>query len=160
MRRFLTFLSLVLSTAWALAQAPQRSIDPTLNRGEGLTMTQRQIEEMRGDGQNKRTAQKDIWVFGVTFSQIDSTVYVSDVQLMKDMIVSNGWFLYNRAELESQLQDWLVEMTGVASPLTTLYFHEKQKRMDNKRARLIKKLKKKGALRFLEPLGRFSFKDQ
>lgn len=160
MRRYLAIISVVLFSLSAAAQAPQRSMDPTLNRGEGLIKTQKQVEEMRGDGQNKRTTQKDIWVFGISFSQIDSAFCVTDVQPMKEMIVSNGWFLYNRSELEQQFQDWLIDVTGIASPMTTLYFHEKEKRMVRKRAALLKKLKKKGEYFQLQPTGKFEFKDQ
>lgn len=160
MRRFLIAISSVLMSVCAFAQQPQRNVDPTLNPGQGLTMTQKQVESMRGDGQNKRTEQKDIYLFGVTFSQIDSTIYVSDLQPMQQMIVSNGCFLYSRTDLEQQLQDWVLNSTGIASPLTTVYFHEKEKRMERKRTRLIRKLKKKGIYQFLQPTGSFQFIDQ
>lgn len=160
MRRFLVVISMMLAVMTAMAQQPQRSMDPTLNPGQGLTMTPKQLEEMRGDGQNKRTAQKDIWLFGVSFSLIDSVVYVTEVQQLKDMIVSNGWFLYNRAELEGQFQSWLMQETGIAVPMTTLYFHEKQKRMEKKRERVIKRLRKKNGQVFPVPAGKFGFTDQ
>ena len=92
---------------FALPLFAQRSAitkDPTLNRGEGLETTRDDLEKMRNKSQDKNARVADLYMFAAAYSLIDSVLYVSALQLVKNLTVYNKWVLRNRSAFEKQFQ--------------------------------------------------------
>lgn len=141
--------ALLLITSPLGAQRSGATKDPTLGRGEGLEVTRNDLDKMRNQNQDKNSRQVDIYMFAASFSLIDSVLYVSDVQRVDDVIVNNKWFIKERADFEKQFHDY-VTMGFNESQLTSIYFSEKQKKMEKNRARLIKRNGKKNRFALIE----------
>lgn len=136
-------VALMLFSALSVsAQRSGRTKDPTLNRGEGLEMNRSDLDKMRNQSQDKNSRIVDIYIFGASFSLIDSVLYVSYPQKMENVTVNNKRFLKGRADLEKQYADYL--SNGVeSSQMSTIYFSEKLEKLEKSRARLIKRNSKK-----------------
>jgi hypothetical protein len=133
---------MLLSALSVSAQRSGRTKDPTLNRGEGLEMNRSDLDKMRNQSQDKNSRIVDIYIFGASFSLIDSVLYVSYPQKMENVTVNNKRFLKGRADLEKQYADYL--SNGVeSSQMSTIYFSEKLEKLEKSRARLIKRNSKK-----------------
>lgn len=132
------------------AQRSGRSQDPTLNKGEGLEMSRKDLDKMRNQNQDKKSRQVDAYMFAVSFSLLDSVIYLSDVQLVKDVTVNNKWFVKERLFFEKQFSDYVSNADGNESYLTSLLFSEKEKKMIKKRERLKKRNKRKNGFYLLE----------
>jgi len=147
------FLALPLS-----AQRSGRTNDPTLNKGEGLEMTRKDLDKMRNQNQDKNARQVDLYIFAASFSLLDSVIYISDIRKVDDVTVNNKWFIKNRADFETQFTDYIKEGTD-ESLLTSIYFSEKEKTLIKRRARLIKRNEKKNRFKLIQISG-FNFTNQ
>ena len=151
-----TVLKPVLAAAFLLftlsvsAQRSGRAQDPTLNKGEGLEMSRKDLAKMRNQKQEKNSRQVDVYLYAVSFSLLDSAVFVSDIQLVKDVVVNNKWFIKERLKFEKQFTDRVTGNDENESYMTSLLFSEKEKQLIKKRNRLIKKNKKKNGYRLFE----------
>lgn len=134
------FLILVLPVS---AQRSGRAQDPTLNKGEGLEMSRKDLDKMRNQNQNKNARQVDVYMFATSFSVLDSVMFVSDVHLVNDVTVNNKWFVKDRLAYEKQFTDYVIGKGGDESYMSSLLFAEKQEKMIKKRNSLIKRNKKK-----------------
>ena len=94
-------------------------------------------------------------MFAASFSVLDSVLYVSEVQIVNDVIVNNKWFVKERAAFEEQFTE-RVRIDADESLLTSLYFSEKAKKVTKSRARLIKRNGKKNHFALIE-ITDFSF---
>lgn len=138
------------------AQTADRSHDPTLNKGEGLEMSRSDLAKMRNQKQDKNSRQVDIYMFGASFSLIDSVLYVSYTQKMDSVTVNNRWFLKERAGFEKQFCDYLGGTD--ASQLATIYFSDNVKKIEKRREKLIKRNARKNRFQ-LKQVPEFRFKN-
>lgn len=129
--------------------------DPTLNRGEGLEMTRNDLDKMRNQSQDKNSRQVDIFMFASSFSLLDSVLYVSEIQKLENVTVNNKWFVKERAAFEQQFTDY-VKSGYNDSQLTSIIFSEKDKKVERRRARLIKRNAKTNGFALIVVSG-FSF---
>lgn len=157
-----TVLKPVLAAAFLLftlsvsAQRSGRTQDPTLNKGEGLSMSRKDLNKMRNQNQNKNARQVDVYMYAASFSLLDSVLYVTDIQFVKDVTVNNKWFIKDRLVFEKQFTDFVAGDGINESFMTSLLFSEKEKQLVKKRARLIKRNKKKNSFR-LNEVSEFKF---
>lgn len=133
---------MLLSALSVSAQRSGQTKDPTLNRGEGLEMNRSDLDKMRNQNQDKNSRVVDIYIFGASFSLLDSVLYVSYPQKMENVTVNNRRFLKGRADLEKQFADYLSNGSE-SSQLSTIYFSEKLKKLEKNRTRLIKRNSKR-----------------
>ena len=142
--------ALLLFTLSVSAQRSNRTQDPTLNKGEGLEMSRKDLAKMRNQSQDKNARQEDVYMYAASFSILDSVVFVSDIQLVKDVTVNNKWFVKDRLEFEKQFTDHVAGGDLNESYMTSLLFSEKEKQLVRKRARLIKRNKRKNGFKLFE----------
>jgi len=133
------FLILSLTVS---AQRSGRTGDPTLNKGEGLERTRNDLDKMRNQNQDKNARQLNLYMFGASFSLLDSVLYISEISEVDDVIVNNKWFIKDRSSFESQFTD-RVKTDNDDSMLTSVYFSEKEKKVAKRRSRLVKRNAKK-----------------
>ena len=143
--------ALLLFTLSLSAQRSGRATqDPTLNKGEGLSMSRKDLNKMRNQNQNKNARQVDVYMYAASVSLLDSVLYVSEIQLVKDVTVNNKWFIKDRLAFEKQFTDFVCGDDINESIMTSLLFSEKEKQLIKKRARLIKRNKKKNGYKLYE----------
>ena len=133
------FLILSLTVS---AQRSGRTGDPTLNKGEGLERTRNDLDKMRNQNQDKNARQLNLYMFGASFSLLDSVLYISEISEVDDVTVNNKWFIKDRSSYESQFTD-RVKTDNDDSMLTSVYFSEKEKKVAKRRSRLVKRNAKK-----------------
>ncbi|MBO4724364.1 MAG: hypothetical protein J5596_03465 [Bacteroidaceae bacterium] len=132
------------------AQRSNRTQDPTLNKGEGLSMSRKDLDKMRNQKQDKNSLQVDVYMFAASFSMLDSVLYISDVQFLKDVTVNNRWFLKERVAFEKQFTDYVAGSDMNESLMTSVQFFEKEKKLIKKRERLIKRNKRKNGFKMYQ----------
>lgn len=140
---------MLLSALSVSAQRSGRTKDPTLNRGEGLEMSRSDLDKMRNQNQDKNSRIVDIYIFGASFSLLDSVLYVSYPQKMENVTVNNRRFLKGRADLEKQYADYLSN-GAESSQMSTIFFSEKLEKLEKSRARLIKRNSKKNRFNLVQ----------
>ena len=149
------FAAALLLVALPLSAQRSGTKDPTLNRGEGLSVTRNDLDKMRNQNQDKNSRQVDIYIYAASFSLIDSVLYVSDIQKLTDVTVNNKWFLKDRSAFEKQFTQY-VSVGSDESQLTTVVFSEKPKKVQRSRNTLIKRNSKKNRFA-LKEISDFSF---
>lgn len=149
------FAAALLLVALPLSAQRSGAKDPTLSRGEGLSVTRNDLDKMRNQNQDKNSRQVDIYIYAASFSLIDSVLYVSDIQKLTDVTVNNKWFLKDRSAFEKQFTQY-VSVGSDESQLTTVVFSEKPKKVQRSRNTLIKRNSKKNRFA-LKEISDFSF---
>ena len=88
---------------------------------------------------NKRYfAPKDMYMFGVCFSAIDSTVYFTDIKQVPNTSVERGsGFLYSRNNYSYQLQQYFKSTSGSNYTAVTCYNQKRQRSRNLKKDRLL-----------------------
>jgi hypothetical protein len=142
--------ALLLFTLSVSAQRSNRTQDPTLNKGEGLEMSRKDLNKMRNQNQEKKSRQVDVYMYVASFSLLDSAVFVSDIQYIQDVTVNNKWFIKDRLVFEKQFTDYVTGGAEEGSYMTSLLFSEKEKQLIKKRSRLIKRNKRKNGFKLFE----------
>lgn len=145
---FLVALLLVVSPVLA-QRSGNTTQSPTLDKGEGLEKTRSDLDKMRNQNQDKNSRQVDIYMFAASFSMLDSVLYVSDIQKMDNVIVNNKWFVKERAAFEAQFTEY-VSPAFNGSQMTSIYFSEKLKNVERRKARLLKRNSKKNRFYLIE----------
>ena len=148
-----TFILFTLSVS---AQRSNRTKDPTLNKGEGLEMSRKDLDKMRNQNQDKNSRQVDAYMFAASFSLLDSVLFVSDIQLVKDVTINNKWFVKDRLSFEKQFTDYINGSDEDGTFMTSLLFSDKEKKLIKQRDRLIKRNKKKNGFK-LNQISAFQF---
>lgn len=147
------FAVVLLFVAFPLwAQRSGTTKDPTLNRGEGLEMTRSDLDKMRNQSQDKNSRQVDVYMFAASFSLLDSVLYVSDIQKLENVTVNNRWFVKERATFEKQFTDY-IRVGFNESQLTSIIFSENIKKVQKRKARLIKRNAKTNRFALIEVSG-------
>lgn len=142
-------VAMLIVASPVFAQRSGNTKSPTLDKGEGLEMTRGDLDKMRNQSQDKNSRQVDIYMFAASFSMLDSVLYVSDIQKVDKVIVNNKWFVKERSAFEAQFTDYLSPYTN-GSQITSIYFSEKQKRVERNKARLLKRNSKKNRFYLVE----------
>lgn len=119
-------------------------------------MSRKDLDKMRNQNQEKNSKQVDIYMFAASFSLLDSVIFVSDIQLVKDVTVNNKWFVKDRVFFEKQFTDYIAGTDEDETLMTSLLFAEKEKKLIKQRARLIKRNKKKNGFK-LNEISAFTF---
>lgn len=151
-----TVLKPVIATAFLLfslslsAQRSGRSQDPTLNKGEGLEMNRKDLAKMRNQNQENNSRQVDVYMYVASFSLLDSALFVSDIQFVRDVTVNNKWFVKDRLAFEKQFSDYVVGSDENESYMSSLVFSDKEKKLIRKRGKLIRRNRKKNGFRLYE----------
>jgi hypothetical protein len=127
---------------FAQSENEKKQKSPIVEKGGALTRTQADVESMRNDSQYKNAEVKDVYMFALTFSHLDSVVYVTKIQLMENETVYNGYFLENRDKYESILLDYMYGM-GESNRLAVVYFNDKEKNIVKKKQKVLKRIKKR-----------------
>lgn len=145
MRRCIGSIILFLALISSLPVSAQRSgriQDPTLNRGDGLTVNRKDLLEKKNSKQDRKSRQVDLYMFAASYSLVDSLLFISDVQKVNDVTLNNKWFLVDRSKFEAQYADFLgAEFNETL--ISVVYFSEKEKKMIRKRAGVLKRNGKK-----------------
>ncbi|MBO7588050.1 MAG: hypothetical protein J6T18_01320 [Bacteroidaceae bacterium] len=141
-RLFLACLLTLTVSGAGFAQTPDRTKSPVLQPGEGLTKSKKDVEAMRNDKQEKRVREADVYVCALSFSPVDSVMFLSNIQKMENAVVRNRWFLEDRAVLEKKFEDYVRERAGNFQ-LSSIFFSEKEKKVLKQRERIIRKNNKK-----------------
>lgn len=88
-------------------------------------------------------APKDMYMFGVCFSAIDSTVYFTDIKQVPNTSVERGsGFLYSRNNYSYQLQQYFKSTSGSNYTAVTCY-NQKRTKLEKKYAKMRQKYQKK-----------------
>lgn len=88
-------------------------------------------------------APKDMYMFGVCFSAIDSTVYFTDIKQVPNTSVERGsGFLYSRNNYSYQLQQYFKSTSGSNFTAVTCY-NQKRAKLEKKFAKMRQKYQKK-----------------
>lgn len=88
-------------------------------------------------------APKDMYMFGVCFSAIDSTVYFTDIKQVPNTSVERGsGFLYSRNNYSYQLQQYFKSTSGSNYTAVTCY-NQKRAKLEKKYAKMRQKYQKK-----------------
>ena len=151
-----TVLKPVIATAFLLfslslsAQRSGRSQDPTLKKGEALEMNRKDLAKMRNQNQEKNSRQVDVYMYVASFSLLDSALFVSDIQFVRDVTVNNKWFVKDRLAFEKQFSDYVVGSDENESYMSSLVFSDKEKKLIRKRGKLIRRNRKKNGFRLYE----------
>ena len=116
-------------------------------------MNRKDLAKMRNQNQEKNSRQVDVYMYVASFSLLDSTLFVTDIQFVKDVTVNNKWFIKDRLAFEKQFTDYIVGKDVEGSYMTSLLFAEKEKKLIRKKARLIKRNKKKNGFKLNEVSG-------
>ena len=88
-------------------------------------------------------APKDMYMFGVCFSAIDSTVYFTDIKQVPNTSVERGsGFLYSRNNYSYQLQQYFKSTSGNNYTAVTCY-NQKRAKLEKKFAKMRQKYQKK-----------------
>lgn len=88
----------------------------------------------------------DIYMFGVAFSPLDSTIYITEVQPIRDAYVyKKTKLLYDRSAYSSQLKKYLSD-TGVDRMVSSISYASKRKESESKYHKMKQKHQKKGYL--------------
>jgi len=133
----LLFLAAVLPSA-VLAQVPDRTQSPVLGAGDGLRMSRSSLERMKNNKQDFAQQQLDVFIFGVSFSLVDSVMFVSDIQKLQSESVNNRWFMKNRQGYENQFSSFVTDGND-ETMVTFVCFSDKEKKTVRKLDRILKK---------------------
>ena len=87
-------------------------------------MSRKDLNKMRNQNQNKNARQVDVYMYAASFSLLDSVLYVTDIQFVKDVTVNNKWFIKDRLVFEKQFTDFVAGDGINESFMTSLLFSE------------------------------------
>ncbi|MCQ2052205.1 MAG: hypothetical protein MJY74_08390 [Bacteroidaceae bacterium] len=145
----LTLLFCMLSVCVISVSAQSRQ-DKQKENDAYLAEHQRNMEKIRQD-QAKRVMQRlvadadttTVYMFASSFAFGDSVMYISSIQKMEQIQLTNKAYLLARAEFASQYARFLEENGCVAPQLSSLFFSEKKSAVLKKLEKVEKRCKKK-----------------
>lgn len=127
-----------------------------LEAGQGLKMDRKDLDKMRNDNQDKKSKTVDVYLAAVSYSIVDSVMFVSDIQKMDDETVNNRWFLINRQAYENQFSAFVSDGKD-ETMLSFLYFSSKSADVEKKVRHLLKRNSKTNEFEVKKIGGEFSF---
>ena len=96
-------------------------------------------------GTNKVLASNEkssVYVFGIAMSFNDSVLYMTPVQMLDSVYLTNNNFLYSRENYSYQLRNY-VKGLGIEQPTCITVFSEKKKKIEKKYSKIRKKYSEK-----------------
>lgn len=88
---------------------------------------------------------KDMFMFGVSFNPLDSTVYFSELQPIEGAhVYKKSKLLYSRNEYSAQLKDYLQNSAGLDKMVTSVSYSPKRNKAEKKFISMKKKFQNKG----------------
>lgn len=141
MKKFALILFVSFLSVSVFGQSDNSQRSAVIEKGGALSKTREDVESMRNDSQNKNAEIKDVYMFALTFSHLDSVVYVTKIQKMENEQVNNGYFLENREQYESAIIDYMYGM-GQTNRMAVIYFNDKEKRIIKEKQKVLKRVKK------------------
>lgn len=74
-----------------------------------------------------------VWMFGFSASFTDSTIYISNVQLVDPVYIETSTgFLYDRSIYSLQVENFVEEQLGKPRTTCTIFFGKNRKKIDDK----------------------------
>lgn len=86
-----------------------------------------------------------VYVFGFSFSFMDSTIYFTDVHLIDSAQTGSHGMLLKRGVFSDQMKNYLVQQ-GVQSPTCALFFSSSKKKADKELSKVMKRYGKENNL--------------
>lgn len=124
--------------------ANNRSVNPIMRPTEGLTASKETVNSKYSNSKIKNADTVSVYMFAVSFSFLDSTLFISNIQKVDNTVVFNNTFLDGITSYEQQFENY-VEQLGYKSQIPVVYFSKKekiiQKQYQNAAKRSSKKLK-------------------
>ncbi len=96
----------------------------------------------------KKNAVKDIepiYLFGFSFSFADSTVYMTDIQLIDSAQIGSHGMLMKCGVFSDQMKNYLLQQ-GVNNPTCVIFYSPKKKETEKKMNKIMKRYEKKQLL--------------
>lgn len=96
-------------------------------------------------GFDKASASNDkssVYIFGIAMSFNDSVLYMTPVQMLDSVYLTNNNFLYSRENYSYQLKNY-VKSLGIDQPTCITVFSEKKKNIEKKYSKIRKKYSEK-----------------
>lgn len=152
---FLAFLAF-MQPLDLCARSP-RSKSAVLETGQGLEMSRSDLEKIRNNSQDRKSRTANLFLAAVSYSIVDSVMFVSDIQMMENETVNNHWFMKNRQAYENQFSSYVSDGDD-ETMITFLYFADRKKVIERKVRHLLKKNSKSNRFGVIQTVaGEFSF---
>ena len=100
------------------------------------------VKKVKEDKGKKR----NIYIFGVSASFLDSLVYFTDIDELQDVRIKKDMMLPYRQEYSNQLKNYLEQEEGLTNRTCFIYFNKKKKKLDKLEIKLKQRYAKGGAL--------------
>lgn len=112
------------------------------------------------NAQDQKTVVVDeMYMFGVAYTPLDSTVYITELQrIAKSEVYKKTKLLYNRSEYSAQLKNF-VSNAGLDRMVTAVSYSPKRGKAEKKYIKMKQKYQKKGFLVKHITSSDFSFKE-
>lgn len=96
------------------------------------------------DAQDNTIPAKEMYMFGVAFTPLDSTVYMTELQpVAGTRVYKKSKLLHNRSEYSSQLKNFILE-AGLDRMITAVSYSPKRNKAESKYVKMKQKYQKKG----------------
>jgi hypothetical protein len=127
-----------------------------MNPTEGLTASKEDINSKYSNKKIKNADTVSVYIFAVSFSFMDSTLYLSDIQKVDSAVVFNNTFLGGINSYEQQFASYL-ERLGNNSQIPVVYFSKGEKAIQKRYRNAAKQSSKKLKLEVTKVGNGFSF---
>ena len=108
-----------------------------------------------------KKSSKAVYVFGVSASFTDTTIYYTEVQLLDSVSLDKNGFLPHRDSYSYQLKNYLEGEKGLSNRTCMIYFSEDKKTLDKEFVKITDRYKRdKSVSTLLVEPKLFSFKKQ
>lgn len=90
--------------------------------------------------------ERNVYIFGVSASFLDSLVYFTDIEELQGVRIKKDMMLPYRQEYSNQLKNYLEQVEGLTNRTCFIYFNKKRKKLDKLETKLKQRYAKGGAL--------------
>ncbi len=87
----------------------------------------------------KKATNNDVYVMGISFCFLDSTIYFTEIQTISDVALTSEGFLPQRDEYSYQLKSYLEGIDGDRNHTCVTFFSQKREKLQKKVSTLTKK---------------------
>lgn len=140
----------MLTVFCSLTLSAQSSSNKQRENDAYIAEHQRNMEKIRQEQANRvkqrLVADADttsVYLFASSFAFGDSVMYISPIQKIEQVQLTNKAYLLGRSDFSKQFAEFLEENGCIAPQLPSLFFSEKQSVVLKKRAKVEKHCKKK-----------------
>jgi hypothetical protein len=154
--KFVGSLFLLISLNSFSQTVNNRSVNPIMNPTEGLTASREDVNSKYSNKKIKNADTVSVYIFAVSFSFMDSTLFISNIQKVDDAVVYNNTFLAGITSYEQQFGNY-VEQLGNNSQIPVVYFSKREKAIQKRYKTAARRSSKKLKLGITEVGNGFSF---